>query len=110
MDNWKSLHEKRKQRNRTSLRKKSFGKFRLSINRSSKHIYGQIINDEQGKTLVSACSLEKEIKKQYGIKPILKLRKKAYDSILILVAHKKFKNMGIESIIKLCKKNSIFIK
>ena len=65
MDNWKSLHEKRKQRNRTSLRKKSVGKLRLSIHRSSKHIYGQIIDDEQGKTLVSACSLEKEIKKQF---------------------------------------------
>ena len=50
---------------------------------------------------------KKEIKKQYGIKPILKLRKKAYDSILILVAHKKFKNMGIKFISSLCKKNHI---
>ncbi len=50
---------------------------------------------------------KKEIKKQYGIEPIFKLRKKAYDSILILVAHKKFKNMGIKFISSLCKKNHI---
>ena len=33
---------------------------RLNVFRSSKHIYAQIINDETGKTLVSASSLDKE--------------------------------------------------
>ena len=60
-----SLHEKRKKRNRASLRKKSIGKFRLSVYKSSKHIYGQIIDDNEGITLTSASSLEGEIKKQY---------------------------------------------
>jgi len=45
MGNFISLHDRRKQRNRTSLKKKSIGKLRLSVFRSGKHIYGQIIND-----------------------------------------------------------------
>ena len=65
MTNSMSLHEKRKKRNRTSLRKKSLGKLRLSVYKSSKHIYGQIIDDNEGITLTSASSLEGEIKKQY---------------------------------------------
>lgn len=32
---------------------------RLAVYRSSKHIYAQIIDDTQGRTLVAACSLEK---------------------------------------------------
>ena len=35
---------------------------RLSVNRSLKHIYAQIIDDENGKTLVHASSLSAEIK------------------------------------------------
>lgn len=35
---------------------------RLSVFRSLKHIYAQIINDSEGKTLVSASSLDKELK------------------------------------------------
>ena len=65
MTNSMSLHEKRKKRNRASLRKKSIGKLRLSVYKSSKHIYGQIIDDNEGITLTSASSLEGEIKKQY---------------------------------------------
>jgi len=35
---------------------------RLSVFKSLKHIYAQIINDEEGVTLVSACTLSPEIK------------------------------------------------
>ena len=35
---------------------------RLAVYRSVKHIYAQIIDDKQRKTLVSASSIEKEIK------------------------------------------------
>mgnify|MGYP000772328660 CR=1 FL=1 len=35
---------------------------RLAVFRSNKHIYAQIIDDTVGKTLVSASTLEKEIK------------------------------------------------
>ncbi len=48
-----------------------------------------------------------EIKKIYNIKPILKPDKKKYDSIIIAVAHKKFKDLGIKFISSLCKKNHI---
>tara|TARA_B100001057_G_C22372271_1_gene765114 strand:- start:83 stop:439 length:357 start_codon:yes stop_codon:yes gene_type:complete len=57
----------------TSMRKKfrvsnklkkvaSKDRFRLSISRSSKNIFAQIIDDFQSKTLVSASSIEKEVK------------------------------------------------
>jgi len=50
-----------------SKRKKIKGNLerpRLSVSRSRKHIYCQIINDEQGHTLTSSSSLEGEIRKQ----------------------------------------------
>jgi large subunit ribosomal protein L18 len=37
---------------------------RLSVYRSLGHIYTQVIDDRSGKTLVSASSLDKEMKKQ----------------------------------------------
>jgi len=37
---------------------------RLNVFRSSKHIYAQVIDDEQGHTLVAASSLEKVVKEQ----------------------------------------------
>ena len=41
---------------------------RLAVFRSSKHIYAQVINDQTGTTLVSASTLDKEIKAElkYG--------------------------------------------
>ena len=48
-----------------------------------------------------------EIKNVYNNYPILKLYEKKYDSVIIAVAHEKFKVLGIESIKKLCKKNHI---
>lgn len=37
---------------------------RLSVFRSTKHIYGQVIDDTSGKTIVAACSNEKTVKDQ----------------------------------------------
>ncbi|ACB95010.1 50S ribosomal protein L18 [Beijerinckia indica] len=51
--------ERRKARVRRSLRARAYGKPRLSVFRSSKQIYCQIIDDGEGKTLVAASSLEK---------------------------------------------------
>ena len=51
---------RRKARVRRSIRARAFGKPRLSVHRSSKQIYAQIIDDAQGKTIVSASSLEKD--------------------------------------------------
>ena len=52
--------ERRKARVRRSIRARAYGKPRLSVHRSSKQIYAQIIDDEKGATLVSASSLEKD--------------------------------------------------
>lgn len=43
---------------RYKLRQVSAGRLRLSIFRSSKHTYAQVIDDSSGKTLVSASTLE----------------------------------------------------
>ena len=46
-----------------------------------------------------------EIKKIYNTYPISKLYKNEYDSVIIAVAHEKFKDLGIKFISSLCKKN-----
>jgi large subunit ribosomal protein L18 len=53
------LEQRRKARVRRSLRAHAYGRPRLSVFRSSKQIYAQIIDDEKGVTLVAASSLEK---------------------------------------------------
>ena len=60
-----SLHNKRKLRNRRFLKNRSYGKLRLTVFRSGRHIYGQIIDDVQGITLTAASSLESNVKKQF---------------------------------------------
>ena len=44
-----------------SIRARAYGKPRLSVFRSSKQIYAQIIDDEKGATIVAASTLEKDI-------------------------------------------------
>ncbi|HEY0314820.1 MAG TPA: 50S ribosomal protein L18 [Sphingomonas sp.] len=61
-----SLFEKRRQRVRTQLRAKGGGRPRLSIHRSGQHIYAQIIDDAAGRTVVSASSLEKDVRSASG--------------------------------------------
>ena len=56
------LKARRQQRLRYQLRQKSAGRPRLSVFRSGKHIYAQIIDDSQGKTLAAASSLDKGLK------------------------------------------------
>ena len=53
---------KRKLRNRKKLSKVNVNRLRISINKSLKNLSAQIIDDTQRKTLVSASSIEKEIK------------------------------------------------
>ena len=57
-----ALYERRKLRVRTSIRKNAGGRVRLSIFRSGKHIYAQVIDDSKGVTLAQASSIDKEIK------------------------------------------------
>ena len=58
----KKLFNRRKDRLRAKIRKTSNGRFRLSVFRSEKHIYAQIIDDSTRVTLVSASSLEKDLR------------------------------------------------
>jgi large subunit ribosomal protein L18 len=53
---------RRKVRVRKSVRKAANGRPRLSVFRSSKHIYAQVIDDADGKTLASASSIDKELR------------------------------------------------
>jgi large subunit ribosomal protein L18 len=61
-----SLFEKRRRRNRTALRSRGGGRPRLSVHRSGKHIYAQVIDDENGKTVASASTLEQGVRDKSG--------------------------------------------
>jgi large subunit ribosomal protein L18 len=56
-----SLFERRRRRVRTALKSRAGGKPRLSVHRTGKHIYAQIIDDAGGKTVAAASTL--------GVKP-----------------------------------------
>ena len=58
----KQLFLKRARRNRQAIRKRGETKLRLSVFRSSKNIYAQLIDDQKGSTLVAASSLDKDLK------------------------------------------------
>jgi|SRR6476469_4249106 large subunit ribosomal protein L18 len=47
---------------RRNVRRAGNGRTRLSVFRSSKHIYAQVIDDSKGETLASASSLEKDLR------------------------------------------------
>ena len=55
---------KRKMRNRKKLRDVSSNRPRVTVSKSLKNLSAQIIDDKQNKTLVSASSIEKDIKKK----------------------------------------------
>jgi large subunit ribosomal protein L18 len=54
--------QKRTSRVRRRLRKVATDRARLSVHRSSKHIYAQVIDDTHGKTIAAASTLEKDLK------------------------------------------------
>ena len=53
---------KRKLRNRKKLKSVNVNRYRISVTKSLNNLFAQIIDDKQKKTLVSASSIEKEIK------------------------------------------------
>ena len=53
---------KRRLRNRKKLKKINSNKYRVTISKSLNHLSAQIVDDTKRKTLVSASSIEKDIK------------------------------------------------
>jgi len=66
MANTKALFARRQRRARFALRKAANGRPRLSVFRSGKHIYAQVIDDRQGVTLAAASSLDEALKVKTG--------------------------------------------
>ncbi|QFR32148.1 50S ribosomal protein L18 [Ancylobacter sp. TS-1] len=62
MAQYQDATERRKARVRRALRSTANGRPRLSVHRSSKHIYAQIIDDARGVTIAAASSLEKALR------------------------------------------------
>jgi large subunit ribosomal protein L18 len=58
----KGAEDRRKARVRRAIRKAANGRPRLSVHRSSKQIYAQVIDDERGVTLASASTLDKGLR------------------------------------------------
>ena len=61
-----SLFDRRRRRVRSVLRSRAAGKPRLSIHRSGKHIYAQVIDDAAGTTVASASTLDKDLRGKTG--------------------------------------------
>jgi large subunit ribosomal protein L18 len=58
----KELHARRKKRTRYQIKRKS-DRARLSVHRSGENIYAQVIDDQAGKTIAAASSLDTDLRK-----------------------------------------------
>lgn len=72
MNTPRKLFKKRQARVRTALKNAANGKMRLSVFRSGKHIYAQIIDDIKGATVASASTLDKEVRE--NVQKLLQLQ------------------------------------
>jgi large subunit ribosomal protein L18 len=66
MSKGESLYERRRRRARAKLRQRRNDRPRLSVHRSGKHIYAQIIDDTKGVTLAAASTLDKSLEVKSG--------------------------------------------
>jgi large subunit ribosomal protein L18 len=94
--NQQKLVQTRRLRRQRRVRKAMMGtpeRPRLAVFRSSKHIYAQMVNDLTGKTLVSASTLDAEIRKdlKYG-------GNKAAASVVGRVVAERAKKAGIDKV------------
>ena len=94
MNKLKSLFNRRRRRIRWRLRQVSGSRLRLSVFRSSKHIYAQVIDDARGHTVAAASSLDS------GLRGDLKTGtdKAAASRVGTLVA-KRAKAAGVENVV-----------
>lgn len=58
----KNSTQRRVSRVRRAIKAAAGGRKRLSVFRSSKHIYAQVIDDDAGRTLAAASSLDKDLR------------------------------------------------
>ena len=56
------LFERRQRRVRAKLRRHAYGRLRLSVFRSSLHMYAQVIDDSRGVTVAAASTLDKALR------------------------------------------------
>ncbi len=89
-----ALFRRRRQRVRYQLEKAANGRVRLSVFRSSRHIYAQVIDDAAGRTLAAASTLDA------GVKPNLKTgaNREAATAVGKLIAERA-KAAGIERVV-----------
>lgn len=64
MPSTKQLSDKRTQRVRAKIAKRKSDRPRLSVFRSGKHIYAQVIDDRKGVTVAAASTLEQAMREQ----------------------------------------------
>ncbi len=62
MSDRNALFARRQRRTRYALRQAAGGRPRLSVFRSGKHIYAQVIDDRKGVTLAAASTLDKDVR------------------------------------------------
>lgn len=62
MAQYKNTTERRRARVRRAIKSAAGGRLRLSVFRSSKHIYAQVIDDTKGTTIAAASSMEKDLR------------------------------------------------
>ena len=94
MSTKKSLFDKRKLRNRSSIKKNIGNKLRLSVFRSNKHIYCQIIDDVKQITLCSSSTLDPEVKKDLKSSSTIDAAEKVGQDIAA-----KAKKIGFEKVV-----------
>ena len=66
MANARELLERRKRRNRAQIAKRRGARPRLSVFRSGRHIYAQVVDDASGTTLAAASTVEKGLRGKPG--------------------------------------------
>ena len=86
-----SIKLKRKLRNRKKLKVVNTNKFRISVSKTLNNLSAQIIDDKSKKTLVSASSIEKEIKAK-------KIKKMEKSSLIGEVLAKRAKEKNIDKV------------
>ena len=82
---------KRKLRNRKKLKSVNNSRYRVSVSKSLNNIFAQIIDDKEKKTLISASSIEKEVKKN-------KMEKMKKSSLIGEILAKRAKEKNINEV------------